>query len=281
MTEKKQSFLLYNSYYSKIKKLSTLQNGKLLDLIFLHSLEEEFTIDDPIIEMAFSFIMEDMNINYKKWEDIKQKRADAGKQGGRGNSKAKKANALSGKQNKAKQSKKSNTKHSVNVICNMLYVNDICKMVYETDNETISWFKIDEDKFQYMKKEIATSYGNYDLVIEDVFDEVLSLTQNNVIGNVVYSQQITCLIILYALRRRYPTKEKKSCTPIDTPTKFENLKSDLDSCAKGNIVKSLTNAISNCWNSVPLINDIKTFTNSTSKDDKWKRTNDNDYSGEF
>ena len=117
----KKSFVLYSSYADHLKFLNREQKGYLFEAIFAFVNDEKFTIDDGMVQMAFSFIREDMQLNLKKWESIKEARSLAGKQGGR--PKTKETNIIEEKQKKATESKKKQikTKKADNVLCNMSY----------------------------------------------------------------------------------------------------------------------------------------------------------------
>lgn len=51
----KNSFILYLDQYEPIKNLTAEQKGKLLDVLFLYNLDENPTIEDPIIKLVFGF----------------------------------------------------------------------------------------------------------------------------------------------------------------------------------------------------------------------------------
>ena len=74
----KESFLLYNSFYEPIKYLSDEQLGRLLRAIFNYSSTGEITEDKEIM-IAFMFIKNQIDLDTKKYEDIKKKRSEAGK----------------------------------------------------------------------------------------------------------------------------------------------------------------------------------------------------------
>ena len=77
----KESFILYNSFYESIKSLKNEQLGKLLRAIFNYTINGEITQDNEIL-IAFMFIKNQIDIDAKKWEEIKQKRSEAGRLGG-------------------------------------------------------------------------------------------------------------------------------------------------------------------------------------------------------
>lgn len=207
--DNKKSFVLYTSYHSKIKKLSLVQKGELLDMIFSYAVGEPIETDDLIVDMAFSFIQEDMILNYQKWEIIKQKRSDAGKQGGRGNTKA---NALDKNQNKTNENKSNQDKanKAVDVICNMQYdnvnENEICNMKNVNDKTHLSasackkiiseYHGLNSDEIQSLYDWIDHKYDNKkekykERGLKNVLSQCLSESNNNRDICVVISKSIT------------------------------------------------------------------------------------------
>ena len=74
--------ILYTSQYAAISRLSIEQKGRLLDCIFLKALGEPIDIsDDPVLAMAFSFVEERMDSNAAKYDQIVEKRREAGRKG--------------------------------------------------------------------------------------------------------------------------------------------------------------------------------------------------------
>lgn len=77
---KKESFILYNSFYEPIKTLKNEQLGKLFRAIFNYTMNGEITQDTEIM-IAFMFIKNQIDIDTKKWEEEKKGRSEAGKKG--------------------------------------------------------------------------------------------------------------------------------------------------------------------------------------------------------
>ena len=131
---KKKSFVLYNDYINHIDKLSDEEAGQLFKAIF-HYVEfhEEPELSDKA-EMAFSFISAQLSRDLEKWENVKQKRAEAGRKGGR-NTQANRANASFAKQNQADQAVNDtvNVNDNVNVNGNDNEIRDDTSMAGETD----------------------------------------------------------------------------------------------------------------------------------------------------
>jgi hypothetical protein len=81
---KKKSFVLYTEYAQQFAILSDEQAGKLIKAIFGYTefgIEPEF--DDGMLEVAFSFIKCYLDRDSEKWEDVRKKRAEAGRKGGK------------------------------------------------------------------------------------------------------------------------------------------------------------------------------------------------------
>ena len=69
----KKSFLLYIDSYDAIKDLSTEQKGLLFDAIFIKQIENEVTINDPVVKMAFNFIQNQISRDKEKYKTTCEK----------------------------------------------------------------------------------------------------------------------------------------------------------------------------------------------------------------
>lgn len=103
---KKKSFILYYDWYQNIRELSQEQKWNLLDAIFqFHNWG--VTVEMWWVEnMAFNFIKWSFERDKEKWEEIKRSRSEAWRLWWRpkkNQEEAKKANAFSEKQSKAKK----------------------------------------------------------------------------------------------------------------------------------------------------------------------------------
>ena len=74
----KNSFIIYNSFYEPLKNLSNEQLGKLFRAIFDYTIDGKVTEDNEIL-VAFMFIKNQLDMDNEKYQDIKQKRSEAGK----------------------------------------------------------------------------------------------------------------------------------------------------------------------------------------------------------
>ena len=118
----KKSFLLYISSFKQIRKLSQEQKGTLLDAIMNFQENAPLPEMDPLVDMCFGFIADDMQRDNEKYEEIVEKRRDAGRKGGI-KTQANQANARFVRANKANatsenQANQANQAVNVNVAVN-------------------------------------------------------------------------------------------------------------------------------------------------------------------
>jgi len=78
---RKNSFVLYNSFYEPIRDLTLEEKGKLLDVFFQYQIDGKIPELSPAVKMAFGFIKPHFDRDFEKWENIKKKRSEAGKRG--------------------------------------------------------------------------------------------------------------------------------------------------------------------------------------------------------
>ena len=119
MDEEKKSVILYTEWAQPLKALSLEDKGRIFDAILSYSETGETPhFDSNAAEMAFSFIRLRLDENAKKWADVRQKRREAGRLGGkqRQANQANQANATFAKQNKQSQA---NQAVNVNVNANV------------------------------------------------------------------------------------------------------------------------------------------------------------------
>ena len=105
MAEGKKGFILYADQKELFSQLSDIKAGQLIKHIFKYVNDENPSTKDIIVNLAFTPIKLQLKRDLNHWEDIRQKRSDAGKLGGRPKkqNKANKANASFDKQTKAKK----------------------------------------------------------------------------------------------------------------------------------------------------------------------------------
>lgn len=82
---RKNSFVLRNSYADIFADMSDKQAGALIKVIFNYVAAKDVTdgLQDVEVKMAWKFIKQDIDYDTKKYNDLCDKRAEYGKQGGR------------------------------------------------------------------------------------------------------------------------------------------------------------------------------------------------------
>jgi hypothetical protein len=80
--EPKKTFVFYLSWRSAINLLNDSQKAELLNAIFDYVSGEPVFINDGGVNICFEFIKSDIERDLEKWENIKEKRREAGKKGG-------------------------------------------------------------------------------------------------------------------------------------------------------------------------------------------------------
>lgn len=132
------SFILYTSYYAIIEGLTDEQLGKLMRAIFIYARDGEIISIEPVVRMAFGFIVDDMKRNKAKYEEKVERWRANGRKGGapKGNQNARKKQPV-GCENNQEVEKTTQNNQEVekttlydNVYDNE-YDNDVSK---ETDN---------------------------------------------------------------------------------------------------------------------------------------------------
>ena len=181
----KESFILYTSFYEPLKCLTNEQLGRLFKAIFEFNINGNEEVDSDI-QIAFAFIKNQINIDSKKYEQIKKKRAEAGARGGRqratnqekdnldNQNQANQANATfatndlandsNDNQNQANQADNDNVNDNDNDNDN---VNDNDKKEIYKEKETSSEDKssTDDTAKASKKKEVKHKYGEYKHVL--------------------------------------------------------------------------------------------------------------------
>ena len=82
--KEKESFILYAQYLENIEMLSMEQRGILFTAILKYTADQpipDFT--DNAVKIAFSFIRSQIDRDAEKYNQIRAKRSEAGKKGGR------------------------------------------------------------------------------------------------------------------------------------------------------------------------------------------------------
>lgn len=100
----KESIVIYARQRMALKRLTDAQRGVLLDALLTYAGGEEPTFTDGMVMVAFDFFRTQIDIDRAKYDEVCEKRREAGRNGGL----AKKANATKCYQMQTKDSK---TKH--------------------------------------------------------------------------------------------------------------------------------------------------------------------------
>lgn len=124
------SFILYTSYYALIEGLTDEQLGQLTRAIFLYARDGETISLEPVVRMAFGFIVDDMKRNKAKYEEKVERWRANGRKGGapKGNQNARKKQPVGCENN---QEVKKTTQNNQEVKKTTLYDN-------EYDNEYVN-----------------------------------------------------------------------------------------------------------------------------------------------
>jgi hypothetical protein len=100
MANGKKSFVLYADLIKSVEHLTDEELGKLFKHILLYVNDEQPTLEDRLLLTAWKPIERFLKEDLKKWDKIREKRAEAGRKGGK-QKQANLANATFAKQNLA------------------------------------------------------------------------------------------------------------------------------------------------------------------------------------
>lgn len=79
--DKHKSVILYAEWKKPLQNLSLEQKGRILDALLDSPDGIIPTFDDPVLQIAWSFMEGGLQENARKWEATRKKRSDAGKKG--------------------------------------------------------------------------------------------------------------------------------------------------------------------------------------------------------
>lgn len=79
--DKHKSVILYTEWKKPLQNLSLEQKGRILDALLDFPDGITPTFDDPVLQIAWSFMEGGLQENARKWEATRKKRSDAGKKG--------------------------------------------------------------------------------------------------------------------------------------------------------------------------------------------------------
>jgi|GEM_PF-2760050 len=112
MAENKKSFVMYADMISTFKELTNEEAGILLKHLLAYVNDEDPTLEDRMLRLLFEPIKAQLKRDLKKYEVIKKRRSEAGRQGGLASgetrskdnqNEANEANASDSKQNEANE----------------------------------------------------------------------------------------------------------------------------------------------------------------------------------
>ncbi len=166
MAQDKKSFVLYSDLLNLVSQLPDETAGKLFKIILQYVNDVEVCIEDLLLKIAFEPIKMQLERDFKKWDKIKIRRSEAGKQGGRPKKeevkidlqteeeKAKKAFAFSEKQTKAKKAVTDNVtvNGTVNVTVNDILLEKETKGDLVFSNSETQYFSVKNEKEEKRKK---------------------------------------------------------------------------------------------------------------------------------
>lgn len=75
--QKKESFIIYKSFYAPIKQLNDQQMGQLFRALFEYQINDQEVDPGSEIYMAFQFFKNQFNLDHKKYEAVCEKRKKA------------------------------------------------------------------------------------------------------------------------------------------------------------------------------------------------------------
>jgi hypothetical protein len=81
MAKDKKSFILYSDAIHTVEKLSDTDAGQLLKHLLRYVNDQNPNTDNPLVEIAFEPIKQQLKRDLVKFEDVKVKRSEAGKAG--------------------------------------------------------------------------------------------------------------------------------------------------------------------------------------------------------
>jgi hypothetical protein len=132
------SFILYTSYYALIEGLTDEQLGQLARAIFLYARDGETISLEPVVRMAFGFIVDDMKRNKAKYEEKVERWRANGRKGGapKGNQNARKKQPVGCENN---QEVKKTTQNNQEVKKTTQNNQEVKKTtLYDNDNEYVN-----------------------------------------------------------------------------------------------------------------------------------------------
>ena len=115
MAQDKETFIAYAEWIETFEMLENEEAGKLIKHLLAYVNDKNPEMEDRMLKILFQPMKMQLKRDLKKYEEIKKKRAQAGKKGGKKTqAQAKQANASSAKQNQSNQAVHVNDNGNVN-----------------------------------------------------------------------------------------------------------------------------------------------------------------------
>ena len=173
MAENKKSFVMYADWQHTVKELTDEEAGKILKHLLSYVNDENPILEDRILKLVFEPIKLQLKRDLQKYELIKEKRSEAGRQGGlaSGESRSKdkqteanEANASQPKQTEANEAVNDNVTVNVNDTDIVTVINN--KIDFEFVWELYDKKKGDKDKLKIKWDKL--SFTIQQLIIEHI-----------------------------------------------------------------------------------------------------------------
>lgn len=147
MAQDKKSIIVYADWMPQFEQLSDEEAGKLIKHFFRYVNDLNPDAPDRLTQIAFEPLKQSLKRDLKKWESIKEKRAEAGRKGGlksaKTRNKSSKTKQLEANEANASFDKQNQANEAVSVNGNVS-VNDISTKV-DNDNREIKNFSDDKN----------------------------------------------------------------------------------------------------------------------------------------
>jgi hypothetical protein len=180
--KEKKSFLLHIDSLDILEKLSDEQAGKLFKAIASHHNGSDYELDD-LLDLVFTPFKNQFNRDLEKYKKVSEKRALAGKKGGKQKQAnvANVANASKCKQNLANLADSDNESDNES---------DSDKDINTLDQSKIARAQLEEDSFEYWWKEYPkkvakqSAFKSWKKVIKKMNDETVTELTNHIVNDV-------------------------------------------------------------------------------------------------
>ena len=153
MAENKKGFILYADQKEIFELLPLDKRGQLITIVFEYVNDENPTVDDPLINMAFTLIKQVLKRDLKKYENKKKQYSEAGKKSAEARKKRKEAEQNSTNSTNVKNVERTSTNSTVTVKDN---VND-------TVNVNVKESKEIKNALDFLKQNALISFEQIEM----------------------------------------------------------------------------------------------------------------------